>query len=319
MGTLLGYSTETMESGKYRRKPSYSKCIPSMEFLISLPLSVVSRTYNAFTFTNPTFIIPNTVNLIEIFISSGWCVAIDWVALQIGPGAPPTPVTASRDMLISNNVIPGAETLAVEIDFPLTAPTTCNIAAGLTDSTGDQFAFVNSFSTTVTPISGTATVTLPFSGPAICGHGVPGPYLVTNLIITCGSAVYVSSANAHTTAPYALCEFEGCAPCNVAPDAVCKNVQENACGSVAVSINDGSSDPDGLPLPTCVQSPAGPYGFGTTLVTLTCTDPQGASDTCTGAVTVGDATVSRIMRASYCPLSSIEYTHCTCLTYLFVS
>jgi hypothetical protein len=39
-----------------------------------------------------------------------------------------------------------------------------------------------------------------------------------------------------------------------------------------------------------VQDPAGPYALGLTGVTLTATDPEGASDSCTGNVTVADDT-----------------------------
>jgi choice-of-anchor A domain-containing protein len=76
------------------------------------------------------------------------------------------------------------------------------------------------------------------------------------------------------------------------PVARCTNVTvsapANACGAPA-NINNGSSDPDG-DLVGCTQSPAGPYNMGSTAVTLTCTDSQSQTASCTGAVTVGDVT-----------------------------
>jgi outer membrane protein OmpA-like peptidoglycan-associated protein len=81
-------------------------------------------------------------------------------------------------------------------------------------------------------------------------------------------------------------------PANHPPEAHCKNVRataETTCG-VAASIDDGSFDPDG-DLLGCEQSPAGPYGIGTTVVTLTCTDAQGNSSSCTGTVRVTDSVV----------------------------
>ncbi len=78
---------------------------------------------------------------------------------------------------------------------------------------------------------------------------------------------------------------------NSAPVAVCKNVTvsaDSSCQGIA-SIDNGSYDPDGDPI-TITQSPAGPYGLGSTLVTLTVTDSFGASSSCTGTVTVVDTT-----------------------------
>lgn len=58
-----------------------------------------------------------------------------------------------------------------------------------------------------------------------------------------------------------------------------------AIGGVHVSVDNGSSDPDGDPI-TLTQWPAAPYGFGVTPVTLIVTDSKGASATATATVTV---------------------------------
>ncbi len=81
----------------------------------------------------------------------------------------------------------------------------------------------------------------------------------------------------------------GCA--NLPPVALCQNVTVSAGAncSANASIDNGSYDPDG-PAPTLSQSPAGPYSIGTISVTLTATDNQGASSSCTATVTVQDAT-----------------------------
>ena len=77
------------------------------------------------------------------------------------------------------------------------------------------------------------------------------------------------------------------------PIAKCQNVKveaDNSCHGSA-SINAGSSDREGDNDTTCTQSPAGPFGLGTTQVTLTCTDKaSGLTDSCTGTVTVVDTT-----------------------------
>ncbi|WP_224368854.1 immunoglobulin-like domain-containing protein [Hyalangium versicolor] len=76
---------------------------------------------------------------------------------------------------------------------------------------------------------------------------------------------------------------------NNPPVALCaaRSVQvTNTCGMTA-DINNGSNDPDG-DLAGCVQSPAGPYSIGETMVTLTCTDDAGNQASCEAKVTVTD-------------------------------
>lgn len=77
---------------------------------------------------------------------------------------------------------------------------------------------------------------------------------------------------------------------NQAPVAQCQDVTVAAdpgtC-TAAADVDGGSSDPDGDAL-VLEQDPPGPYGLGTTEVTLTATDPGGLSDTCQATVTVTD-------------------------------
>lgn len=63
---------------------------------------------------------------------------------------------------------------------------------------------------------------------------------------------------------------------------------DRTCGASG-SIDAGSSDPDG-DLVGCTQSPAGPYPLGTSTVTLTCTDSEQQSSSCTATVHVRDVT-----------------------------
>jgi len=89
----------------------------------------------------------------------------------------------------------------------------------------------------------------------------------------------------------AFCSFTLNVPANQSPVAQCAAATVNApagsCSATA-SINNGSFDPDGDAI-TLVQSPAGPYGLGSTNVTLTVTDPFGVSSSCSAVVTVLDA------------------------------
>lgn len=85
-------------------------------------------------------------------------------------------------------------------------------------------------------------------------------------------------------------------PPNVPPVAVCRNVVVSAdenCEAMA-SIDYGSYDPNPYDEITLVQTPAGPYQLGETVVTLTVTDRLGESDECEAIVTVVDDTPPEI-------------------------
>ena len=69
----------------------------------------------------------------------------------------------------------------------------------------------------------------------------------------------------------------------------------------AASIDNGSSDADGDSV-TLAQSPAGPFGLGSTLASLTATDPSGnLSNTCSGTVSVVDRTPPGISKMTASP------------------
>jgi hypothetical protein len=83
---------------------------------------------------------------------------------------------------------------------------------------------------------------------------------------------------------------------NQPPVANCVDVtvltDSGSCGAAA-SVDGGSSDPDGAAI-TLEQDPPGAYPLGTTTVTLTATDPEGASSSCEATVTVLDGELPAI-------------------------
>jgi hypothetical protein len=68
--------------------------------------------------------------------------------------------------------------------------------------------------------------------------------------------------------------------------------------SASASVDDGSFSADGSTI-ILTQTPAGPYLIGTNSVTLTVTDSQGATDSCSARVIVQDATPPQLT----CPTS----------------
>jgi hypothetical protein len=97
---------------------------------------------------------------------------------------------------------------------------------------------------------------------------------------------------------------------NIAPVARCREVTVSAgptC-TAAASVDDGSYDPDGGEV-TLEQEPPGPYALGITYVTLTVTDDEGATDSCTTTVLVVDDTPPVITSGIAVPVLSPMKNH----------
>lgn len=102
-------------------------------------------------------------------------------------------------------------------------------------------------------------------------------------------------------------------PENEAPVAVAQDIRKPAgvncqAAAAAQDFDNGSYDPDGDSLAFSV-SPAGPYPMGETVVTLTVTDPQGASSVCSAKITVFDGTPPSILSLTASPDSLWPANH----------
>jgi streptogramin lyase len=123
------------------------------------------------------------------------------------------------------------------------------------------------------------------NGVNFCGAGVAGQLL----------EVRASLSHDGTTMESPILYDLTVKCCNQAPVALCQDVTVSAGAdcSADASVDNASYDPDGDPI-TLTQSPGGPYPLGTTEVTLTVIDDQGASASCTAIVTVVDTTPPQI-------------------------
>ncbi len=79
--------------------------------------------------------------------------------------------------------------------------------------------------------------------------------------------------------------------CNLPPQAMCQDqtvsTDAGVCQASGVSVDGGSTDPDGDAL-TFSQDPDNPYPLGDTVVTLEVSDPDGLTDSCMATVSVED-------------------------------
>lgn len=127
---------------------------------------------------------------------------------------------------------------------------------------------------------------LPEDGPATANYSTTLPAPAAGLHTVCATATCTdASGNVHPTECKTF-------RINTPPVAKCQDVTVHADGTchAEASIDDESFDPDEGDDFTCTADPAGPYGLGSTLVTLTCTDEHGDSSQCTGHVNVIDVT-----------------------------
>jgi hypothetical protein len=201
------------------------------------------------------------------------------------PMAAPTQTTSYAVLYTRADGCTSTDTVVVTVknDPPVAACKTLTVALNTTKLATVNGSMVNNGS--YDDCGGVSTTIISGKVAYNCsdvGNTYPVVLRVTDIqgnISTCTAMVTVTDPNFY---------------CNNPPVAACKSVTVYADNTgkgnaVAADFNNNSTDPEGGPLSFSV-SPAGPYNFGTTNVTLTVMDDKGKSSSCTTTITVLDNT-----------------------------
>ena len=234
--------------------------------------------------------------------------ATNTVVTSVPVGVAPDVVAVSPDgtlVYVGNNVGPGVGGITVidaATNTVTTSVTTANQPDGIVFTPNGAFAYIANFVGSSVSVIDTATTTVVATISSASARTPAGAAITPD-----GAFVYVTNFNSNNVSvidtatntivalipglvgPAGIAITHGVS--NRAPIASCQNVTVSAgpsCTATA-SVDNGSVDPDGDTL-TLSQSPAAPYSLGATSVTLTATDPSGASNQCTATVTVVDDT-----------------------------
>ncbi len=159
------------------------------------------------------------------------------------------------------------------------------------EPTNPDFWYTNSMNGTSSAAAMVAGAAASLQGIALQQRGTPLPAKQIRTVLMHTGSPQVGNMAEHIGPRPDLRRASAVVRGNQPPQAKCRNVVVYAdpglCTAASASIDAGSTDPDGDRL-TMEQSPPGPYGLGSTTVTLTVTDAQGATDACSAPVTVRD-------------------------------
>lgn len=217
----------------------------------------------------------------------------------------PGPVAVSPDgalVYVGNNIaqaVGGISVISTATNTVTATVATANQPFGIAFTPSGAFAYVANFVGSSVSVIDTATTTVTASissaqarTPAGVAITPDGAFAYTANFNSNNASVIDTATNTIVAIIPGLPGPEGIAITpNRAPKASCHDVTAAAgpsCTATA-SVDHGSSDPDGDAL-TLGQAPPAPYSLGATSVTLTATDPFGASGRCTATVTVVDST-----------------------------
>jgi uncharacterized repeat protein (TIGR01451 family) len=191
----------------------------------------------------------------------------------------------------STKLFPGAVAVGPRTfdSFTFTAGQAMCFQSVLTSTNGPNL-FTSAYSPGFVP----STISTNFAGDA-GASGSPQLFSISTtaantytIVVTDSSPAGTASGSSYTI-PFPACAITNPATINHPPIALAHDVTVTAAtpgGTVAVSIDNGSSDPDPGDTITKTQTPPGPYSIGTTSVLLTVVDSKGATAQATANVTV---------------------------------
>jgi len=145
----------------------------------------------------------NDINIQVDEMHEGWCVSIDWVAIEFDFE---TVFPVHNDELVS--VANACSDLKFTVQFPNPSASMCNIQGTL--KTQD-----NTFITSITEevfvneSEGVGSVDFLFSGELVGDAGYEGNFVLNGVLITCDNGAQYIKTNAHTTNSYSLYDM-GC-------------------------------------------------------------------------------------------------------------
>jgi hypothetical protein len=177
----------------------------------------------------------------------------------------------------------------------------CSLAPALTTNTVGQSSSVTVTVTSNGVARAGVTVTFNLTGAngtvqtnlVTAGNG-QATFTYTGLNTGTDNILAAGAVGAQEFACDAVKVWLSAPPTNQPPTALCRNITTNAnanCQAAvpASAVDNGSFDPDGT-IVARVLSPAGPYPKGVTGITLTITDNNGATSSCSATITVVDNT-----------------------------
>jgi hypothetical protein len=135
-------------------------------------------------------------------MNQGWCVSIDWVAVDFETF---DPFTLHSDVLIHDSA--GCADLQVTLKFPNPSATNCNVQGSLLSSDNLFLGAITDYRS-VGSDDGYGEVDFIFDDSILGDAGEEGPFTVNGVLVTCDNGAQYLKPVAHVTAAYTLFDMQ---------------------------------------------------------------------------------------------------------------